>query len=81
MKNPFKEAAPKGAPYQKWSDCVHDVAKKGGAYNPYAVCGASVKREACGRKMPGQSAFECESNKESLSSSGATQLTRAGVKK
>lgn len=40
-----REAAPKGAPHGKWSDCVHKVGAKGGPYNPYAVCGASVHRK------------------------------------
>jgi hypothetical protein len=54
------EAAPKDVDYDKWADCVHDVAAKGGDYNQYAVCGASLQgmtqRHAARQKQAGQPA-------------------------
>ena len=78
----FKEAAPKGAPYDKWSNCVHKVGDHGGPYNPYAVCGASVKRTECecGKddgKFPHQEVFE-KHHEESIAATSAPALTRAG---
>ena len=76
-----KETNPKGAPHQTWADCVQDVKKKGGPYNPYAVCGASVHRNECEGNcadLPGQSAFT-KKKKEAISGSSMPQLGRAGV--
>lgn len=79
-----KETNPKGAPHDKWADCVGDVAKRGGPFNPYAVCGASVHRDECeSGKFPFQEVYEHKNKKEALTGSGSPgqALSRAGVKK
>jgi len=82
--HPRKETNPKGAPHDKWSDCVHKVGRRGGPYNPYAVCGASVHRtgECNQAKLPFQEVYEAQFRKECATGSGSPgqALTRAGVK-
>lgn len=41
----FKERAPKGVDTEKYDRCVAKVKKAGTADSPYAVCGASLKKE------------------------------------
>ena len=87
MKFAFQEAfesAPKGAPYDKWSDCVHKVGDRGGPYNPYAVCGASVHRtgeceSTCG-EFPFQWGFTPKKGQEAVTGSGMPQLARSDAK-
>lgn len=44
-KKQLSEPNAKPIPYNKWSDCSHDVAAKGKVSNPYAVCNWSLGRK------------------------------------
>jgi hypothetical protein len=49
----------------KWQDCVHDVQKKGGDVDPYAVCTTSVGHQSeCmqGGTLSPQHKKECDSS-------------------
>jgi hypothetical protein len=68
----------------KWDRCVHDVKKKGTAYNPYAVCTAQLQSEECPkRKMPFHEVFAAKKQMQAIGASGSPgkALARAGVKK
>ena len=62
-KNQVTENVPRGT----WSDCVHDVMKKGGDYNAYAVCTSQLgtpTKQAVSRLLGNPMKCECETCKE-----------------
>ncbi len=72
---------PKTKHSDDWSSCVHKVAKKGGPFNPYAVCTSSLDHQ-CEAEFPCVAMFrKAIKNKESVASTAMPQLTRGGVKK
>ena len=63
----------------KIEKCLHD-GKRVGPFNPYLECKNS-EDDHCGKFMPFTWVYTKKETKETISTSGAAQLARAGVKK